>query len=297
MLFGRASLNLTRLGETEAAVLVPAPEALRLRRMGGFCEVAPAEALARIEALPSRNRTSVRDFVSAAQLTRADLRDTDDHRLRVLLNHAIREGRVVALRPAPETKPAGGETARRRLVRDIEARTRGQLELAGHRYRLVVGADLARLPNRDQYQVVRRDQAGQVLDELAVAPGVSPDLARLFVQAAEQLSPDWRPPIGRPDGLVLLCRIPPARVTPVARERAITPSQLRALEAAGFIEIEFVDSLGRPMAAACRLELPDATPVETSGEGQELVARHGFAPGLCRVSLPRLDAATWRLGG
>ena len=114
--------------------------------------------------------------------------------------------------------------------------------------------------------------------------------------AREQLSPDWRPAIGKPDGLVLLCRIPPARVAPVARERAITPSQLRALASAGWIEIEFVDSLGQPIAAACRVELPDSATVETDGDGQETLAGHGFAPGLCRVSLPKLDAATWRLG-
>jgi hypothetical protein len=297
MLLGHASFSLTRFGEPDPVVMVPAPEALRLRRTGGYCEVAPTEALARIAALPSRNRTSVRDFVSAARLTRADLRDLGDDRLCALVGEAIREGRVVALRRAPEKEPVGCVTSRRRLVRDINARARGVIELAGGWYRLLADVDLARLPNRDQFQVVGRDRAGQVLDALAVAPGVSPDLARLFVQAREQLSRDWRPPVGRPDGLVLLSRISPPRVAPAAREPAVTPSQLRALAAAGFIEIEFVDSLGQPVAAACRLELPDATAVETSGEGQDLVARHGFSPGLCRVSLPKLDAATWRLAG
>jgi hypothetical protein len=296
MLFGHASLSLARLGETDPVVLVPAFEALRLRQADDYCEVGCAEALALVETMASRNRTRVREFVVAARLTRADLRDIDDHRLGVLVSQAIRDGRLVALRPTREGKPVADQTVRRRrLARDIEANTGGRLELAGRRYKLLADVDLTRMRDRDQYEVVGRDAARQVLDALAADPRVSPDLARLLRQAREQLTRDWHPPISEPDGLVLLRRIPAPRAAGVARERAITPSQLRALAAAGWIEIEFVDSLGQPIAAACRLELPDSTPVETPGDGQELVARHGFAPGLCRLSLPKLDAATWRL--
>jgi hypothetical protein len=82
-------------------------------------------------------------------------------------------------------------------------------------------------------------------------------------------------------------------VAAVVREPAMTPSQLKALVAAGWIEIEFVDPQGRPVPVVCRLELPDSTQIQTSDDQHGVLARHNFAPGMCRVSLPDLDAARW----
>jgi len=200
------------------------------------------------------------------------------------------------VRASRETRQVADQTAcRRLLVREIDQSTGGRLELAGRRYKLVADCDLANVPGRDQYEVLNRDLAGRLLDGLAASPGTSPELIRLLGQAREQLTRDWRRPFSEPDGLILLRRIPVPRRSAVAHEPAITPSQLKALAEAGWIEIEFVDSLGQPIAASCRLELPDCTPVATGDDGQKLVARHGFVPGLCRVSLPKLDAAVWRL--
>ena len=296
MCFGRASLTVTRFGEKDAVVLLPAFAALRRRQAGGYREVGRTEALARIEERASRNRTRVREFALAARLTRSDLRELDDHRLLGLVREGIRDGRLIAMRAVADQQPALSETTRRRrLVREIEARTRGRLTHEGRRYQLVADSDVAGMPDRDYYEVVRRDTASQVLDALAVEPGVPPDLASLFSQARDQLTRDWRPPVSGPDGLVMLRRIRAARPVAAHREPAITPSQLKALAAAGWIEIEFVDSLGQPVGTVCRLELPDCTLVEAASDGQGLVARRDFAPGLCRLSLPDLDAERWHL--
>jgi hypothetical protein len=288
MLFGHASLPLTPLWERERVVLVPAVVAARLGAEGGCHEVEPREALRLFDELPSRNRSSVREFAAAARLLGGT--PCDDCRLHVLVRAAIRDGRVKGVRAGA---PAGDLGARRaaelrRLVRAIEAR--GRIACDGRRYKLVADLDLARLPDRDSYEVVGREPARAVLARMAEAPGVDGQLSALLGRAREKLTADWRPPFGTPDGLILLRRVP--ALAAVVREPAVTPSQLRALAAAGWIEVEFVDPQGRPVTALCRLELPDSTQVETR---DDLVARRNFAPGLCRVSLTGLDAARWNL--
>ena len=294
MLFARASLTITRNGETDPVVLVPSPDGLRLRVERGFRLVGRTEALDRFDQTASRNRTRVREFVAEARLGRQDLRELDDHRLRALVCDGIRDGRLVGMRAAAVAEAVASETTRRRrLVRDIEGR--GRLDHEGRRYRLVVDVDLASVRDRDSYEVVGRDLARQVLGALAMAPGCAADLIALLAQARDQLAADWRPPVSAPDGLILLRRLQVVPVAAASREPAITPSQLVALVAAGWIEIEFVDGLGLPVEVDCRLELPDSTRVETEGDAEGLVARHGFLPGICRLRLPSLDQARWRL--
>jgi hypothetical protein len=184
---------------------------------------------------------------------------------------------------------ASGRAEQRRLVRAIASG--GRLAHAGRRYKLLADVDLARLRDRDDYEVVGRERAREILSALAAEASVEASRGGLLVEAREKLTRDWRPPLGQPDGLVLLCWVP--REVAVARESAITPSQLRALAAAGWIEIEFVDPQGRPVPLICRLELPDSTQIETSDDQQGVVARYNFAPGMCKLSLPKLDAARW----
>jgi hypothetical protein len=297
MLLGHGSLPITPMGGKDDLVLVSAMVAARLRAEGGYQAVAPAQALRRFDDLAFANRSRVREFATAARLAGAGLRDTDDQRLRALVHTGIRDGRVVAVRPAAQETDRGASpiAARRRLAATIEARTRGRLAYAGRQYRLVADADLARLPDRDCYEVVRRDLARQVLQALATEPGVTHELAALLAQARAGLTPDWRPPVGAPDGLILLRRARVAAAVAPECEPALTPSQLKALAEAGWIEIEFVDPLGQPVAVACRLELPDSTLVEGKNDEAGLVARYELAPGMCRLSLPDLDAAKWSL--
>ena len=273
MPFGHATLTIARYGEVGPVVLVPSLDGLRLRVEQGFRLLGRTESLDRFDEAASRNRTRVREFVAAARLGRFDLREFDDHRLRAIVRNGIRDGRLLGMRAAARTGAVASETIRRRrLVGDIEARTGGWLDHEGRRYRLVVDVDLARLPERDSYEVQSRERAGQVLGALAMAPGCAAELIALLGQARDQLTADWRPPVNAPDGLVLLRRM-----------------------RAGGIEIEFVDEVGQPVEVDCQLELPDATRIEAKGDAQGLVARHGFLPGTCRLRLPNLDAGRWRL--
>jgi hypothetical protein len=296
MPFGHATLTIARYGEVGPVVLVPSLDGLRLRVEQGFRLLGRTESLDRFDEAASRNRTRVREFVAAARLGRFDLRALDEHRLRAIVRDGIRDGRLLGMRAAARAGAVASETIRRRrLVGDVEARTGGWLDHEGRRYRLVVDVDLARLPERDSYEVQSRERAGQVLGALAMAPGCAAELIALLGQARDQLTADWRPPVSAPDGLVLLRRMRALAVAAANGEPAITPSQLVALVAAGWIEIEFVDEVGQPVEVDCQLELPDATRIEAKGDAQGLVARHGFLPGTCRLRLPNLDAGRWRL--
>jgi len=251
------------------------------------------EALACFDDLASVSRTHVREFVLEARLTRSDLRDFDDHELRALVRAAIRDGSLVGVRPGATHAAPSQAARRRRLVRDIEARTLGPIAHGGRIYRLVVDLDLAALPDRDRYEVVDHAAAETIVTALAT-PVRDAELAMLWGQARAQLTADWRPAIGAPDGLVLLRRVRSLPVATSSGAPAITPSQLKALTAAGWIEIEFVDWLGNPVAVDCRLELPNATLVEGANDPRGLLARRSFAPGMCRLSLPGLDGERWR---
>jgi hypothetical protein len=294
MPFGRASLSITRFGEKSSVVLVPAVVGLRMRSEQGMQPMGRGEALARFDDLASASRTRVREFVVEARLTRSAPRDLDDHEVCALVRAAIRDGSLVAVRPA-EAHATASQTARRRqLVRDIQARTRGPVTHGGRTYRLVVDLDLAALPDRDRYEVVDRAAAAEILTALATTPFRDGELAALWVQALAQLTADWRPGMAEPDGLVFLRRIRNLPVAPSSNTPAITPSQLKALTAAGWIEIEFVDGLGNPVAVDCRLELPNATLVEAANDSRWFIAKRSFAPGMCRLSLPGLDGNRWR---
>jgi len=184
----------------------------------------------------------------------------------------------------------------RRLVAEIESQTRGRLKEGSREYELVAGADLARVPDRNGYEVVAQGEAHRVLGELAKQSGGRADLTDLFGKARDKLSPDWRPPLA-PNGLVLLRRIHTPQAVAASPEPAITPSQLRALMASGWIEIEFVDELGEPVEAAYLIELPDSTLVEGAASLPDgTLSKANIRPGICQLTLPTLDAARWRHG-
>ena len=90
--------------------------------------------------------------------------------------------------------------------------------------------DLSKTPQRDSYEVVRREDAIQVLDGLATQMGSSPDLPPLLAKAREKLTADWRPPLS-PDGLILLRRVKSLEAAKPNTEALITPSQMKAVAA------------------------------------------------------------------
>jgi len=171
--------------------------------------------------------SGIRRFVLEARLTGFPLREVDDEKLRQLIRQAITDRRLLALRKGEVAGKATSKTVeQRRLVRQIEQQTRDQLAYGGRRYKLVVDVDLAKEPGRNNYDVVGHDEARRVLDGLAKQAGTAGDLATLLGQASAKVSPDWRPPITAPDGLILLRRnLAPAATAP-NDEPALTPSQL-----------------------------------------------------------------------
>jgi outer membrane protein OmpA-like peptidoglycan-associated protein len=143
---------------------------------------------------------------------------------------ALEHGALVAVR-VPRAASATDEpvVAQRRLLRELKALVRGRLAAGGRQYKLVAGADLASLPDRNRYEVVSSQEAVRVLAELAQPPAPA-KVAALLGQAGELLSPDWRPPF-LPKGVVLLRRVVETRVAS-APAPALTPSQMRAQMAA-----------------------------------------------------------------
>jgi hypothetical protein len=155
------------------------------------------------------------------------LSEVDDYELVDIVREAIQSHRAFALRkgdgPAAAPSPT---TLRRHLVREIEAKTRGRLSYSGRQYKLVVDVDLDGLSDREYHEVVRRDDAKNVLDGLAADPAMP---IELLAKASADLTKDWRKPFSQPDGIILLRRNPPSRKVATNDEPAITPSQMRAL--------------------------------------------------------------------
>ena len=222
----------------------------------------------------------------------------DQHELLALLRRSIKHGDLVALRRSEGN--LGGEVnatvEQRRLVKKIESRTDRRLNYAGRTYKLVADVDLAKLPDRNSYEVVRQRDAAAVLDALAKQSGTAVDLVALLTEARTKLTVDWRPPL-RPEGLILLSKIISYQAISISPEPAYSPSQLKQLyEPTGIIEIELIDTENHPVAGeSWELLLPDGK--KRSGELDE----KGYAlitsvpDGSCQVTFPRLDADAWAL--
>lgn len=88
-----------------------------------------------------------------------------------------------------------------RSVDDVRALL---LRFEGRTFRLVAGADLPRLRDRDDYHVVPQAEAQRVLDGLAATTPAAKTGS--FREARKLLAHDWRPPLA-PDGIVLLRRV------------------------------------------------------------------------------------------
>jgi len=172
----------------------------------------------------------VRDFVSRARLTGFPLSSFEDGAVLALLRGAIKNQDLVLLCEGAGAANAPERTTaeQRRLIAKIEAKTRDRLSYLGRQYKLVADVDLSKTPQRDSYEVVRREDAIQVLDGLATQMGSSPDLPPLLAKAREKLTADWRPPLS-PDGLILLRRSKSLAAARSDTEAPITPSQMKAL--------------------------------------------------------------------
>ena len=237
--------------DSRRVVVVRAVDGLRLFHQGEL-ETAPARETASLLERESRSLAQrIRDFAWRRDVGGYDVRRLREHELVSWLAQGIRRGDFVGLRRSRAAGAADEPTlVERRLVRDIERATRGRLGTGGRSYRLVAGADLAAMPDRNRYEVVGREEGLGVLGVLAAELGGRGDLLGLFKEAAAKLSPDWRPPLA-PKGLVLLRGIAVERVAASGPAAAITPSQMRAMletEKPLVFFARFVDDHGKPVS-------------------------------------------------
>jgi hypothetical protein len=265
-LFGRATLTLTPfLRRDDPIILAPSVEAKRLCREEGGQELPAGQALCLFQTMDRLSASGIRRFADEARLSSFPLREMDDPELREMVRQAIKARRLVALRQGDSAGMATGESLdRRRLVRQIERQMHGRMSYAGRQYKLVVDVDLGRVPGRNSYEVVGRDDARRVLDGVAKHVGRAGDLAALLEQASAKLTPDWRPPFSEPNGLVLLRRVPVVQASTADGELPITPSQLQQLKPHpkqdAWIKIHLVDAdTGAAIGgASLSLKLPNA---------------------------------------
>lgn len=261
-----------------------------------YREVDLREALWRLHDLLPRRSRELRSFLAQAQLGNLALDRMDDQQVLALLRHSLRAGRLRAVRQGKPSSASSDATAGlRRLVRQLERETRGKLSHRGRSYKLVVGDDLARTPNRDAYTVVAQTDARAVLDGLANQPASA---AALLREAASKLSRDWRPPFSHPEGLVLLRRLPAVASAPKEDGPALTPSQLKALLDQATLKIHVVDLAGVPQEGlAYRIDMPDGGSAQGELDQDGCASAKSSAPGIFTVRFPDLDGGDWEGDG
>lgn len=266
--------------------MVRVTDAIRLCREGGCIEVPPAQAAHALEWLGQRDACRVREFVQRARVLTVPLPELGDNEVLAIVRQLLRSRELVVVQGSDQTKgPADNATVElRRLVRQIEQLFGGGLTFEGRRFRLVADLDLAKLSDRDHYEVVSRADAVRVLGGLAARPSGSVELHTLLRQASGKLSADWRPPFS-PEGLVLLRRLVVAQAVNPEIQAPITPSQLKNLLKSDWIEIEVVDDEDEPHVGPFRLELADQEKIEGAFDGSGFFSKYNIASGDCKLVL------------
>jgi len=286
MLSGQVTLSLTRtLADPNEVVLVALTAWLRDRAESPYREIESRTALWKLENLGRDRSMEVRSF--AGKLGRFDIHRMDNQEILALIREAIRDGRVISVQKgAGKTAPLSATTELRRLVAQVEKATRGKLSYRGRNYRLLVDVELARLPDRDYYEIASQAEARAVLGGIAQE---SPASAEPIRKASYKLSKDWRPPL-QPDGVVLLRRIPVQASAPKEEGPALTPSQMKALlTKSGWIEVEAVyEDEEEPYVGPYRLELPDGSIASGTFDQHGFLGKYEIEPGNCKITLADL---------
>jgi hypothetical protein len=268
-------------------LLVHAVDAIRLCRDDGYQPAPRIRASWEIDRLERRDMCRTREFVERTRLLSVPLCHLTDDELLAAIRRLLAQGDLAVL---VRTGDGGGDAAdkttaeRRRLARQIERLAGSRLTFEGRRYRLVADVDLARLPDRDYYEVTSRADAVRVLTGMAALPTGAAELPPLLTDAKNKLSADWRPPLS-PDGLILLRRIVVAQAVNPIVEAPITPSQMKALLKSDWIEIEVVDDEDELHVGPFRLVLPDDEKMQSAFDGTDFFSKHGIASGSCKLVL------------
>jgi hypothetical protein len=168
----------------------------------------------------------------------------------------------------------------------------------GRIYRLVPGAEWARMQGGERYQVIPAADAKAMLTRMASAALAPAAQKAALKQAATLVHDDGGKPVEK--RLLLLRRMPARAATAASSAATITPSQLRKMlvKEDHWIEIEMVDDAGKPVAdVAYVITTPDGRE-ETGRTDAEGVARvTDIAAGQCKVRFPELDKEAWTVSG
>jgi outer membrane protein OmpA-like peptidoglycan-associated protein len=231
----------------DSILLVDAVDAMVLCRDGDY-ERVPAWQVARMFRRECQVLgRQISKFASRGNLFGRSAARLDERDRALQVGAAIEHGELVGVRARLERGANDTTREQQRLARQIAAQ--GRLAEGGRQYKLVAGADLDGIPDRNSYEVVSRAEALRVLKSLARQAAGTAGLPPLLTKAVSILSPDWRQPLA-PSGLVLLRRIQASRVATAVPEAALTPSQMRALmEADRPLEFfaRFVDEHGKEL--------------------------------------------------
>lgn len=286
MPLGYASLTVGYSRKEEPLLLVRASDAVLLCGSQGYERVELSEATLPLAWFRRGNMSELRRFLVQCQRHRFPVAELDDRQLLTLLRRELGAANVALLRANSGVVATDSTAEQRRLVREIEAAVGDRLMFGGAVYRLVADADLAKLPDRNSYEVVLHEEATDVLGALAEKAG-SPRRTDLLRKAMGKLTLDWRPPLSA-NGLVLLRRRPAAEIAE-SLEPALTPSQIKKLAGkTEWIEIEVVDELGNAYQGPYRIERPDGTVVEGRFDDEDVWGDYDIDPGKCKLTLPEI---------
>jgi outer membrane protein OmpA-like peptidoglycan-associated protein len=232
-------------------VLVEAIDALWMCRDGEYETVPAWEVIWELERQGSSLTWQIRNFASQSNMMGMQESWLRDDEMSAKISFGINRGELVGIRRKQSNVAASKDPVveQQRLVRDLESKTRGRLSEGGRQFKLVAGADLPGIPDRNSYEVVSNQEARRVLGTWVEQAGTRADLVTLFGKARDMLSPDWRPPLAA-KGVVLLRKILAMHVVSVTPGAAITPSQMRAMaEAERPLQFfaRFVDEHGKPV--------------------------------------------------
>jgi hypothetical protein len=211
----------------------------------------------------------------------------------------------LTLRPRVESKlttsPAGApdQIAEARVIRSLQGK-KGNLSVGRDTYRIVRAAEWPDFRNDDRYEIVTRDEALLVFQEVAALPSTSP-ADRVALQEAASLLADTYGRVAH-IGLLLLRTHRARFVTTSGAEPPVTPSQLARLFAKEqqkeehWIEIELLYEDGTCVAGAKYLIVtPDKQEKAgvTNAYGRARVDGIPVA-GQCKISFPEIDGEAWK---
>jgi hypothetical protein len=199
------------------------------------------------------------------------------------------------------TSPAGtpDPIAEARVIRSLQGK-KGNLSVGGDTYRIVRAAEWRDFWNDERYEIVARDEAVLMFQEMAALPSTSP-ADRAALQEAASLFADTYGRVAHV-GLLLLRTRRARFVTTSGAEPRVTPSQLARLFAKDqqkeehWIEIELLYEDGTCVAGAKYLIVTPDKQEKTGVTNASGRARVDGIPvaGQCKISFPDIDGEAWK---